>query len=186
MLKILMKYNFNKVWLLHIHIHSYFFFFLSESIWKWRLVNPQLWKLKLPHWCCECCPGKFDRITYSLKLKRKPAYFIMYLVVPSVLISILVLFSFKIPVDSGERIGLCTTALLAMSVFLLLIGEYLPESSENIPLLAIASVLMMILITFGFSCHHSCVKMPPQYTSPTKNCHGIVLCKKNEISKKCP
>lgn len=116
----------------------------------------------------ECCPGKFDRITYSLKLKRKPAYFIMYLVVPSVLISILVLFSFKIPVDSGERIGLCTTALLAMSVFLLLIGEYLPESSENIPLLAIASVLMMILITFGFlatilvlKCHHS-IHRPPK------------------------
>ena len=115
----------------------------------------------------EYYPGEFDRITYSLKLKRKPIYFIMYLVVPSVLISILVLFSFKIPVDSGERIGLCTTALLAMSVFLLLIGEHLPESSENIPLLAIASVLMMIEITFGFlatilvlKCHHSTHRPP--------------------------
>ena len=93
----------------------------------------------------------------------------MYLIVPSVLISLLVLFSFKIPVDSGERIGLCTTALLAMSVFLLLIGEHLPESSENIPLLAIASVLMMIEITLGFlgtivvlKCHHNTSK-PPKF-----------------------
>ncbi|XP_028404613.1 neuronal acetylcholine receptor subunit beta-3-like isoform X2 [Dendronephthya gigantea] len=110
---------------------------------------------------------KFARITYRLKLERKPIYFIMYLIVPSVLISLLVLFSFKIPVDSGERIGLCTTALLSMSVFLLLIGEHLPESSENIPLLAIASVLMMIEITLGFlgtiivlKCHHNTSKPP--------------------------
>ena len=110
---------------------------------------------------------KFARVTYGLKLERKPVYFIMYLIVPSVLISLLVLFSFKIPVDSGERIGLCTTALLAMSVFLLLIGEHLPESSENIPLLAIASVLMMIEITLGFlatiivlKCHHNTSKPP--------------------------
>ena len=117
----------------------------------------------------ECCPGSFARISYKLKLVRKPVYFIMYLIVPSVLISLLVLFSFKIPVDSGERIGLCTTALLAMSVFLLLIGEHLPESSENIPLLAIASVLMMIEITLGFlgtilvlKCHHS-TSQPPKF-----------------------
>jgi hypothetical protein len=110
---------------------------------------------------------KFARITYRLKLERKPIYFIMYLIVPTVLISLLVLFSFKIPVDSGERIGLCTTALLSMSVFLLLIGEHLPESSENIPLLAIASVLMMIEITLGFlativvlKCHHNTTKPP--------------------------
>ena len=111
--------------------------------------------------------GEFARMTYRLKLERKPIYFIMYLIVPTVLISVLVLFSFKIPVDSGERIGLCTTALLAMSVFLLLIGEHLPESSENIPLLAIASVLMMIEITLGFlativvlKCHHNVTKPP--------------------------
>lgn len=110
---------------------------------------------------------KYTRLTYRLKLERKPVYFIIYLIVPSVLISLLVLFSFKIPVDSGERIGLCTTALLAMSVFLLLIGEHLPESSENLPLLAIASVLMMIMITFGFlatiivlKCHHNDTKPP--------------------------
>lgn len=110
---------------------------------------------------------KFGRIRYQLKLERKPVYFIMYLIVPTVLISLLVLFSFKIPVDSGERIGLCTTALLAMSVFLLLIGEHLPESSENLPLLAIASVLMMIEITLGFmgtivvlKCHHSTSEPP--------------------------
>lgn len=109
----------------------------------------------------------FARLTYRLKLERKPIYFIMYLIVPSVLISLLVLFSFKIPVDSGERIGLCTTALLSMSVFLLLIGEHLPESSQNIPLLAIASVLMMIEITLGFlgtiivlKCHHNTTKPP--------------------------
>ena len=110
---------------------------------------------------------QFARITYKLKLERRPVYFIMYLIVPTVLISLLVLFSFKIPVDSGERIGLCTTALLSMSVFLLLIGEHLPESSENIPLLAIASVLMMIEITMGFlatiivlKCHHNTTKPP--------------------------
>ena len=112
---------------------------------------------------------KFSRITYRLKLERRPGYFVMYLIVPTVLISLLVLFSFKIPVDSGERIGLCTTALLAMSVFLLLIGEHLPESSENLPLLAIASVLIMIEITLSFlgtivvlKCHYNTSK-PPKF-----------------------
>ena len=39
------------------------------------------------------------------------------------------------PTDSGEKIALGVTVLLAFSVFMLAIAEKMPETSESIPLI---------------------------------------------------
>lgn len=60
--------------------------------------------------------------------------------------------SFLIPVESGERIGFVTTILLAMTVFLLLIPSFLPESSDGVPILGIglqATVVIIALVLFA-------------------------------------
>ncbi|VEL14472.1 unnamed protein product [Protopolystoma xenopodis] len=49
--------------------------------------------------------------------------------------SCLTLISFLLPPDSGEKVTLGLTILLAYSVFMLLIAENMPPTSEFAPLL---------------------------------------------------
>jgi nicotinic acetylcholine receptor len=51
------------------------------------------------------------------------------------LLSSLTLTGFLLPPDSGEKITLGLTVLLAFSVFMLLIAENMPPTSEYIPLI---------------------------------------------------
>jgi len=61
----------------------------------------------------------------------------MYNVVfPCVIMSALTLLVFCLPPDSGEKVTMGITVLLSFSVFLLRMGEDLPETSEFIPLLS--------------------------------------------------
>lgn len=57
------------------------------------------------------------------------------LVVPCSLIALMVLLSFILPPESGERIGLGITVLMAMAIFQELTSNKLPADSEYIPLL---------------------------------------------------
>ena len=43
---------------------------------------------------------------------------------------------FLIPAEAGEKLGLGVTILLALSVFLLTLGEVTPITSDDIPLLS--------------------------------------------------
>ena len=56
------------------------------------------------------------------------------LVVPCSLIGFMVLLSFVLPPESGERVGLGITVLMAMAIFQELTSNKLPVDS-NIPLL---------------------------------------------------
>ena len=51
------------------------------------------------------------------------------------LLSVLTLTGFCLPPDSGEKITLGLTVLLAFSVFMLLIAENMPPTSEYVPLI---------------------------------------------------
>ena len=49
--------------------------------------------------------------------------------------SLLALLVFYLPPDSGEKVSLGITVLLSFSVFLLLVAENVPKTSEFVPLL---------------------------------------------------
>lgn len=80
-------------------------------------------------------------------MSRKPLYHLFYLTIPSILLMFLTLTSFLIPVESGERIGFVTTMLLAMTVFLLLIPSFLPETSDGVPILGISLQVTLVIIS---------------------------------------
>ena len=58
---------------------------------------------------------------------------------------ITILFGFFLPPESGERISLTITILLAVAVFLELVNATLPRNSDTIPILAIFFIVMMAL-----------------------------------------
>ena len=82
-----------------------------------------------------CCKYPFYDVTLHLIISRKPLYYVFNLIIPCALIATLTLIKFFLPPESGEKVGLGITVLLAMTVFLLLVADSLPSTSESIPLL---------------------------------------------------
>ncbi|KAK3755630.1 hypothetical protein QZH41_017619, partial [Actinostola sp. cb2023] len=95
-----------------------------------------------------CCPYTFSQVKYSIKLTRLYSYQLFYIFAPCAILAILTLLSFWIPPESGERIGFVTTLLLSLMVFLLVVPESLPVSSEAIPVLGVIVMVTLVLISF--------------------------------------
>lgn len=83
-----------------------------------------------------CCPDeKYPDVTFLINLKRRSLFYTYNLIIPNFLIALLAFFSFYIPVECGERISFVITVLLSMTVFLLLVAESIPPTSEAVPVI---------------------------------------------------
>ncbi|CAB1441212.1 unnamed protein product [Pleuronectes platessa] len=84
----------------------------------------------------ECCPEPYPDITFTLVMRRRTLYYGLNLLIPCVLISTMALLVFLLPADSGEKISLGITVLLSLTVFMLLVAEIMPPTSDSVPLIA--------------------------------------------------
>ena len=89
---------------------------------------------------------KYSFAKYRLKITRRPLYYIMLLIVPCVLSTMLVLISFAIPPENGERIGFCATIMISVSFYLIIMTDMLPEKSDTLPILGIYYTITMVEI----------------------------------------
>lgn len=81
-----------------------------------------------------CCSEPYPDVTYTLLLKRRASFYIFNLLVPCIMISFLAPLGFYLPADSGEKVSLGVTVLLALTVFQLMVAESMPPA-ENVPLI---------------------------------------------------
>jgi nicotinic acetylcholine receptor len=65
------------------------------------------------------------------------------------MLSVLTCLTFYLPTESGEKVSLGLTVLLAFSVFMLLIAESMPATSEFIPLIGIYFTVVMSLTSLS-------------------------------------
>ena len=77
----------------------------------------------------------YPEVRYKLYLRRKSTYYIATMIAPTVMMSLLVLLVFKLPPNSGEKVSMGVTLLLAYSVFILIITDILPSTSQATPLI---------------------------------------------------
>jgi nicotinic acetylcholine receptor len=81
-------------------------------------------------------PGiPFPTVKFVFYLKRKPKFYMINVVAPCILMSVLASLVFYLPPESGEKVSLGITVLLSFSVFLLLIAENVPKTSDCVPLI---------------------------------------------------
>uniref|UniRef100_A0A674PA86 Cholinergic receptor, nicotinic, delta (muscle) n=1 Tax=Takifugu rubripes TaxID=31033 RepID=A0A674PA86_TAKRU len=91
--------------------------------------------------------NKHQDITFYLVIRRKPLFYVVNIIIPCVLISFLASLVYYLPADSGEKMTLSISVLLAQSVFLLLISQRLPETSTSVPLIVKYLMFIMVVVT---------------------------------------
>eukprot|EP00795_Rhopilema_esculentum_P005971 gene5971-11332_t len=113
---------------------------------EWHLVDVPAVRNEVKYFCC---PEHYPDVTYTFIMKRRSLFYLTNLIFPMVLMCALTILSFLLPAESGERISLAITLLLAMTVFMLVVAEMIPPTSEVIPLVGIffnAAMVEMVLM----------------------------------------
>ncbi|CAF4483327.1 unnamed protein product, partial [Rotaria sp. Silwood2] len=96
-----------------------------------------------------CCPQTYPDITFLITLRRKTLFYTVNLIIPCVGISFLTVLTFYLPSDSGEKVALCISILLSLTVFFLLLAELIPPTSLVVPLIGKYLLFTMILVTLS-------------------------------------
>ncbi|KAK5639398.1 hypothetical protein RI129_011890 [Pyrocoelia pectoralis] len=109
----------------------------------------------------QCCPEPYVDVTFTIQIRRRTLYYFFNLIVPCVLISSMALLGFTLPPDSGEKLTLGVTILLSLTVFLNLVAEKIPTTSDAVPLIGtyfncimfmVASSVVLTVVVLNY--HH--------------------------------
>jgi hypothetical protein len=86
-------------------------------------------------------------VTFIIRLKRKAIFYVINIIIPVILLSVLNIFTFVLPVTTGERASYSITVFLSLAVFLTIVAQELPTNSDVISLLSVYLTAMEILST---------------------------------------
>ena len=103
----------------------------------------------------KCCPEPYPTLIYTIHFRRRGRFYLMNTILPSVMIAFLSFLSFFLPAGSGERTGLVITTLLSLAVFMMIVSENVPPTSEVFPLLG--QLLTAIMGEIGVALIMNCL-----------------------------
>ena len=82
----------------------------------------------------ECCPNeKFSNVAFTVFLRRRHMFYVLNVIMPSIMTSILLLSVFFCTPAQKVQIGV--VVLLSFRIFLLNVAGNIPKTSDHIPLL---------------------------------------------------
>ncbi|XP_076116896.1 neuronal acetylcholine receptor subunit alpha-7-like [Mytilus galloprovincialis] len=100
-------------------------------------------------------------IDLSVTMERRPAFFVVNIVLPVMFLMALNCCVFILPPESGERVSYSITVLLAIAVFMTLTGDNLPKTSEPMSLLSyflmsdlVFSAVICLITMLGLRLHY--------------------------------
>ncbi|CEF64544.1 Neurotransmitter-gated ion-channel transmembrane domain and Neurotransmitter-gated ion-channel family and Neurotransmitter-gated ion-channel ligand-binding domain and Nicotinic acetylcholine-gated receptor, transmembrane domain-containing protein [Strongyloides ratti] len=100
-----------------------------------------------------CCVNNYTLLEYSLYIQRKPLYYIVNLVAPTGIISLIAIIGFfsssTLNDVREEKISLGITTLLSMTFIILAVSDKMPSTSAFIPLIGWFYNSMILLISLG-------------------------------------
>ncbi|XP_068189626.1 cholinergic receptor, nicotinic, alpha 11 isoform X2 [Antennarius striatus] len=94
----------------------------------------------------DCCKEPYPDVTFVVTIRRRTLFYALNLLIPCVLLSSMTLLIFVLPADSGEKISLGITVLLSLTVFMLLVAEIMPATSDSVPLIGQYFASIMIIV----------------------------------------
>lgn len=96
-----------------------------------------------------CCIEPYPDITYYIQIRRRPLFYVFNMILPCILITLVALLGFYIPSDSGEKVTMGITTLLSMTVFMMLVAENMPPTSDVLPLIGIYYGITISIVSFA-------------------------------------
>ncbi|XP_033632820.1 acetylcholine receptor subunit alpha-like 1 [Asterias rubens] len=107
---------------------SYNHLFSINGVWSLQKVESS--QESIYYMCCE---APFSRVVYRLTLKRGSMFYVFSMIIPSVILTTISLLVFCMPPESGEKISLGITNLLAFILFQQLISGAMPPQGIVVP-----------------------------------------------------
>ena len=77
--------------------------------------------------------GKFSAVHFTVDFKRESGFYVRNLILPNAVLLALTSLVFFLPSDLGDRVGFGVTVTLALCVNLVIVIDFLPETSKTIP-----------------------------------------------------
>ena len=160
----------------------------EHAEWKLKSITSERRTTKY-----KCCPAPYVELIYTVEFQRKALYYIMTIVVPSMLLSFLACISFLFPADSGERVSLVISVLLGLVVFMLIVNDRTPVTSDSVPMMTelfnsigANAVLALLATAFILQLNHVSSGVPvPPYLARIRDCIAVALCmKKTPLAKR--
>ena len=104
-------------------------FFILNGVWD--LIDVQLNRTitNYPNY------GGYAEIYFTLALARRSFFYVLTIIIPCGLLSLVNLVVFILPTESGEKVSLGITNVLALVLFQQLIAEPMPPTSDKLPLI---------------------------------------------------
>lgn len=106
------------------------------------------WKVDSMSSSSETVDGK-TTLLFTLNLRRKSSFYVLFLLLPAVLLSVLNVFVFVLPAGSGEKTGYTIAVFLSYALFYTILSESLPTNSDTVSTVASYLFLMMFLATLS-------------------------------------
>uniref|UniRef100_A0A8C9YPQ0 Cholinergic receptor, nicotinic, alpha 7 (neuronal) n=1 Tax=Sander lucioperca TaxID=283035 RepID=A0A8C9YPQ0_SANLU len=94
----------------------------------------------------DCCAEPYPDVTFVVTLRRRTLFYALNLLIPCVLLSTMTLVVFLLPANSGEKISLGITVLLSLTVFMLMVAEIMPATSDSVPLIGQYFASTMVIV----------------------------------------
>ncbi|CAI2320749.1 unnamed protein product [Caenorhabditis sp. 36 PRJEB53466] len=127
----------------------------------------------------ECCPEPYYDVTFTVSIRRRTLYYGFNLLLPCMLISSLALLSFTLPADCGEKLNLGVTIFMSLCVFMIMVAEAMPQTSDALPLIQIYFSCIMFQVgasvvatVIALNFHH---RSPEQYKPMNKFLRTLLL-----------
>lgn len=139
----------------------------TPAIYYYQAVSNSEWTLENYYGYSEVRQG-LSQVVYVLKLKRQSMFYVLTIILPLTGLFMINILVFVLPQESGERVSYSITITLALAVFLTVVADEMPRSSEPMSLMCIfiligvCNSLFLMVITIGnMRWYHKESKTPP-------------------------
>ncbi|XP_064607050.1 neuronal acetylcholine receptor subunit alpha-3-like [Liolophura sinensis] len=100
---------------------------------------------KAKHDLVEYNGSNFSIARISFTFQRRRAFYVINVIVPVLCLSLLNTLVFLVPPESGEKMSLSITVVLAYSVFLSIVNADMPGTSNSVSYLAIYLIFVLVM-----------------------------------------
>ena len=109
-------------------------------------------------------------LQYDIRLQRRPMFVLLHTTAPLFLIALLNMVIYVVPIESGERISFAVSVLLALVFFTSNIGDSIPHTALNVPVLSMVTASLITLCTINVIVSVIFSRIAAQKFKPVSGC----------------